>query len=123
MVKSVAAMANSYGGLILVGVTDQPGPGRLAGVPEQALVQIVNACHEQLEPPWQPEIVPVPLTAEAGGRYILVMRIDAARAPRPLLISGAAPVRLQGRNATADRSRLAQLFSETLRRSGAADAG
>ena len=40
------------------------------------------------------------------------MRIDAARAPRPLLISGAAPVRLQGRNATADRSRLAQLFSE-----------
>lgn len=123
VVKSVAAMANSYGGLILVGVTDQPGPGRLAGVPEQALVQIVNACHEQLEPPWQPEIVPVPLTAEAGGRYILVMRIDAARAPRPLLISGAAPVRLQGRNATADRSRLAQLFSETLRRSGAADAG
>ena len=65
LVKSVAAMANSYGGLILVGVTDQPGPGRLAGVPEQALVQIVNACHEQLEPPWQPEIVPVPLTAEA----------------------------------------------------------
>ena len=113
VVKSVAAMANSYGGLILVGVTDQSGPGRLAGVPEQALVQIVNACHEQLEPPWQPEIVPVPLTAEAGGRYILVMRIDAARAPRPLLISGAAPVRLQGRNATADRSRLAQLFSET----------
>jgi Putative DNA-binding domain len=113
LVKSVAAMANSYGGLILVGVTDQPGPGRLAGVPEQALVQIVNACHEQLEPPWQPEIVPVPLTAEAGGRYILVIRIDPARAPRPLLISGAAPVRLQGRNATADRSRLAQLFSET----------
>jgi hypothetical protein len=52
LVNSVAAMANSYGGLILVGVTDQPGPGRLAGVPEQALVQVVNACHEQLEPPW-----------------------------------------------------------------------
>jgi hypothetical protein len=112
LVKSVAAMANSYGGLILVGVTDQPGPGRLAGVPGQALVQIVNACHEQLEPPWEPEIVPVPLMAESEGRCILVIRIDAARAPRPLLISGAAPVRLQGRNATADRSRLAQLFSE-----------
>ena len=112
LVKSVAAMANSYGGLILVGVTDQPGPGRLAGVPEQALVQVVNACHEQLEPPWEPEIVPVPLTGAAAGRYILVVRVDPVRAPRPLLIGGAAPVRLQGRNATADRSRLAQLFSE-----------
>jgi hypothetical protein len=112
LVKSVAAMANSYGGLILVGVADQTGPGRLVGVPEQALVQIVNACHEQLEPPWEPEIVPVPLAGAAAGRYILVVRVDAARAPRPLLIGGAAPVRLQGRNATADRSRLAQLFSE-----------
>ena len=112
LVKSVAAMANSYGGLILVGVTDQPGPGRLAGVPEQALMQIVNACHEQLEPPWEPEIVPVPLAGAAAGRYVLVVRVDTVRAPRPLLIGGAAPVRLQGRNATADRSRLAQLFSE-----------
>lgn len=113
LVKSVAAMANTYGGLILVGVTDQPGPDRLAGVPEQTVVQIVNACHEQLEPPWEPEIIPVSLTAEAAAQYILVVRIDPARAPRPLLINGAAPIRLQGRNATADRNRLAQLFSES----------
>jgi predicted HTH transcriptional regulator len=82
-------MANSYGGLILVGVTDQAGPGRLVGVPEQALVQIVNACHEQLEPPWEPEIVPVPLAGAAAGWYVLVVRVDTARAPRPLLIGGA----------------------------------
>jgi hypothetical protein len=113
LVKSVAAMANTYGGLILVGVADQAGPDRLAGVPEQAVVQIVNACHEQLEPPWQPEIVPVPLTGDAAAPYVLVIRIDPARAPRPLLISGAAPIRLHGRNATADRARLAQLFGES----------
>jgi hypothetical protein len=113
LVKSVAAMANTYGGLILVGVTDQAGTDRLAGVPEQAVVQIVNACHEQFEPPWQPEIIPVPLTGDAEGHYILVIRIDPARAPRPLLINGAAPIRLQGRNATADRSRLAQLFYDS----------
>jgi predicted HTH transcriptional regulator len=106
-------MANTYGGLILVGVTDQPGPDRLAGVPEQAVVQIVNACHEQLEPPWEPEVIPVPLAADAAGQYILVIRVDPVRAPRPLLISGAAPIRLQGRNATADRARLAQLFRES----------
>jgi hypothetical protein len=33
----------------------------------------------------------------------------------PVLIDGAAPIRLQGRNATADRARLAQLFSESPR--------
>jgi Putative DNA-binding domain len=113
LVKSVGAMANTYGGLILVGVTDQPGPGRLAGVPEAAVVQIANACHETLEPPWEPEIIPVPLTDEAAGPYVLVIRVDQARAPRPVLIGGAAPIRLLGRNATADCARLAQLFGET----------
>ena len=122
LVKSVGAMANSYGGLILVGVTDEPGPGRLAGVPEAAVVQIANACHEKLEPPWEPEIIPVPLADEAAGLYVLVIRVDPARAPRPILIEGAAPIRLHGRNATADRARLAQLFSEAsipLRSAGA----
>ena len=112
VVKSIAAMANSYGGLILIGVTDQPGPNRLVGVPDTAIVQVANACHESLEPPWEPEIIPVALDGDAG-LYVLVIRVDSARAPRPLLIGGAAPIRLQGRNATADRARLGQLFTES----------
>ena len=32
LVTSVAAMANTYGGLLIVGVADQPGDGRLVGV-------------------------------------------------------------------------------------------
>jgi predicted HTH transcriptional regulator len=112
LVTSVAAMANSYGGLILVGVTDQAQPNRLVGVPEATVVQIVNACHDKLEPPWEPQIIPVAL---GGGSqsYVLVVRVDHTRAPRPVLIDGRAPIRLQGRNARADRGRLAQLFSET----------
>ncbi len=109
LVDSVAAMANSYGGVILVGVTDQRS---LVGVGEDTVVQIVNTCHESLEPPWQPEIIPLPLT-DAEGKFILVIRIDASRAPRPVLLKGAAPVRLHGRNAVADRGRLARLFSES----------
>lgn len=58
---SVAAMANSYGGLILVGVTERSVGDRIIGVPEDAIVQIVNGCHQTLEPPWEPEIIPVPL--------------------------------------------------------------
>ncbi len=90
VVKSIAAMANTFGGLILIGVTDQPGPNRLVGVPDTAVAQVVNARHESLEPPWQPEIIPVPL-AESPGFYIVVIRVDSGRAPRPPLMSGVAP--------------------------------
>ncbi|MET8102260.1 ATP-binding protein [Streptomyces sp. NPDC005236] len=108
---SVAAMANSYGGLILVGVTERSVDDRIIGVPEDAIVQIVNGCHQTLEPPWEPEIIPVPLP-ETDGRMILVIRVDPAKASRPLLVQGAAPIRLQGRNAVADRAGLARLINE-----------
>lgn len=110
LVSTVAAMANSYGGLILVGVSDEPGEERLAGVGESAITQIINACHDKLEPPWEPEVIPVLLGERS---WILVVRVDPARAPRPLLVDGRAPIRLQGRNAFADRDRLARLFTDT----------
>jgi hypothetical protein len=112
LVDSIAAMANSYGGLVLIGVKDIPGHDRISGVSESTVTQIVNACHETLEPPWQPEIVPVSLPNDPT-RLVLVIRVHADRAPRPILIKGAAKIRLHGRNATADRTRLAQLFAET----------
>ncbi|MER5564348.1 ATP-binding protein [Streptomyces sp. NPDC002506] len=108
---SVAAMANSYGGLILVGVTESNIDDRVVGVPEGTIVQIVNGCHQTLEPPWVPEIIPVPLP-ETDGRMILVVRVDPAKASRPLLIQGAAPIRLHGRNSVADRAGLARLINE-----------
>ena len=108
---SVAAMANSYGGLILVGVTERSVDDRIIGVPEEAIVQIVSGCHQTLEPPWEPEIIPVPLP-ETDGRMILVVRVDPAKASRPLLVQGAAPIRLHGRNALADRAGLARLINE-----------
>ena len=59
-----------------------------------------------------PQIIPVALDGGSQS-YVLVVRVDHTRAPRPVLIDGHAPIRLQGRNARADRGRLAQLFSET----------
>jgi len=112
LVKSVAAMANSYGGLIVVGVTDKSHhDDRLVGVPEDAITQVANGCHTRLEPPWEPEILVLPLP-EKAGRHLLVIRVFSTVAPRPVLLDGTAPIRLNGRNATADRTRLAQLFSE-----------
>jgi hypothetical protein len=106
---SIAAMANTYGGIVLVGVAEG-GANRLVGVPEDTITRIVNACHG-LEPPWQPEIVPVQLPSRPDS-FILVVRIDSAQAPRPLLQRGAAPIRLHGRNSVADRSRLESLFGQ-----------
>jgi hypothetical protein len=110
IVETVAAMANTYGGLILVGVTDSP-PREMIGVDETDATRIANVCHDSLEPPWVPEIIPVPL--DDKGRCLIVVRIDTRRAPRPVLHKGRAPVRLHDRVATADRDRLAQLFRET----------
>ncbi len=109
IVKSVAAMANTYGGIILVGVKDQPDSDRLVGVDGSISLQIVNACHDRLEPPWEPEIISVPLEAD---KKILVIRIDPSRAPRPLVLDDRVPIRLRGRNAYADRTRLFQMFSD-----------
>jgi hypothetical protein len=41
---------------------------------------------------------------EADGRMILVVRVAPAKASRPLLIHGAAPIRLHGRKSVADRA-------------------
>lgn len=112
--RTVAAMANTYGGIILVGVADQASADRIVGVTAATVTQIINACHDAIEPPWEPEVIPVPVGAAPVDRYVLVVRIDAQRAPRPLLVNGAAPVRLHGRNATADRGRLVALFAERL---------
>ncbi|MER5402589.1 hypothetical protein [Streptomyces sp. NPDC002599] len=83
---------------------------RIIGVSEDAIVQIVNGCHQTLESPWEPEIIPVPLP-ETDGQMILVVRVDPAKASRPLLVQGAAPIRLYGRNAVADRAGLARLIN------------
>lgn len=106
--RSVAAMANSYGGIVLVGVADDRS---LVGVPEAEQVSIVNACHDTLEPPWQPEVIALQVP-EPEPLFLLVLRIDHERAPRPILVRGAAPIRLPGRAATANRGQLRQLFQE-----------
>ncbi|WP_276941598.1 MULTISPECIES: helix-turn-helix domain-containing protein [Ferrimicrobium] len=109
--ESVAAMANTYGGIILVGIADGTDDQRLVGISEQEVTGVASSLHDTLEPPWEPELIPVKMSNE-GNRYILVIRVDHTVAPRPILIKGAAPVRLQGRNGVADRSRLRELFAD-----------
>ncbi|MGW1259990.1 AlbA family DNA-binding domain-containing protein [Streptomyces sp. NPDC002513] len=69
LLKSIAAMANTYGGMILVGVNDRAADGedRVVGVDAQSVLdQIVSGCYEKFDPPWEPKFITVPLDDGSG---------------------------------------------------------
>ncbi|MCC5032446.1 ATP-binding protein [Streptomyces sp. WAC 00631] len=114
LVKTIAAMANTYGGTILVGINDKAEPGieRVVGVDAQATIdKIASTCSEKLDPPWEPTFITVPFDDDSG-RSVVVIRVGPNVAPRPLLIDLKAPIRLSGQNSIADRGRLLQLARE-----------
>ncbi|MBG7704801.1 ATP-binding protein [Streptomyces sp. MC1] len=114
LVTTIAAMANTYGGMILVGISDkvEPGTERVVGVNAQDTIdKIASGCREKFDPPWEPTFIPVPFD-DGTGRSVVVVRVDANAAPRPLLIDLKAPIRLSGQNSTADRDRLLKLARE-----------
>ncbi|MEU5885002.1 ATP-binding protein [Spirillospora sp. NPDC047279] len=106
--KAVAALANTYGGLVLVGVTDDR---EITGVKEKTIEAVSQHCHSVLEPPWVPEVLPVPMD-DGSGKYVLVLRVVPGIAPRPLLLDGAAPIRHNNTTHPATRQQLAALFAE-----------
>jgi hypothetical protein len=106
--KAVAALANTHGGLVLVGVTDDR---KITGVKEKTIEAVSQHCHSTLEPPWVPETLPIPLD-DGSGKYVLILRVVPGIAPRPLLIDGAAPIRHNNTTHPATREQLAALFAE-----------
>jgi Schlafen, AlbA_2 len=121
--ETIAAMANTYGGIILVGVDEDPSePTRpllpAVGVDASVRERLVNQSYTLLQPPFSPDVVPVSLD---DGKVVLVIRVDPLRADRPIVLtrgdSHKIPIRLEARNAPADRHRMAELFAEAAGRS------
>ncbi|MGW1772010.1 AlbA family DNA-binding domain-containing protein [Streptomyces sp. NPDC002104] len=111
---TVAAMANSYGGVVLIGVDNDPKdqnlPGPLRGVQPSDKDRLVSKMVTVFDPPgWCPDVIPVTIDATT----LLVVRVDPDSVPRPLLHKGAAKVRVDGRNDTADRRLLRLLFQQS----------
>ena len=91
-----------------MGVTDDR---IVRGVREKTIESVAEHCAAKIEPPWVPEIIPVPL-GQGSGLYVLVLRVVPGHHPRPLLVDGVAYVRHQNTSHPADWQRLRDLFTE-----------
>jgi hypothetical protein len=110
VLQSVAAMANTYGGVIVLGVRAAGDrPGEVVGVDATRREALVNQCHAKLTPPIHPEVIPV----DIESKRVLVVRIDVGLVLRPVVLDGKVWVRGSGRNAAADLFRMRALFAET----------
>ena len=107
--RGVAALGNTYGGLLLVGVTDDR---IVRGVKENTIESVADHCAAKIEPPWVPEIIAVPL-GQGSDLHVLVLRVVPGHHPRPLLVDGVAYIRHQNTTHPADWQRLHDLFAES----------
>ncbi|WP_430378404.1 AlbA family DNA-binding domain-containing protein [Streptomyces sp. B1-3] len=112
-IEAVAALANTYGGLLLVGVEEgETGvPSEIRGVPLGEKEKLVNQMGTGFDPPWSPEVIEVPCN-EQGDKVVLVVRIDRATVPRPIVLNGSISVRLDARNAKANRQMMRLLLDD-----------
>ncbi len=107
--RGVAALGNTYGGLLLAGVTDDR---IVRGVKEKTIESAAGHCAAKIEQPWVPEIIAVPL-GQGSDLHVLVLRVVPGRHPRPLLAGGVAYIRHQNTTHPADWQRLRDLFAES----------
>lgn len=111
--EAVAALANTFGGVILVGVDEtKAGLDRLTGVDASERDRLSRMCWDKLVPPFDPEIIPIKLGET--GKYVLVIIVDPEYVRRPVMLTqgNKIPVRIEGHNVPADWYRLRGLFTE-----------
>jgi hypothetical protein len=118
--ECVASMANAYGGLVLVGITDTDR--KIVGVKIETLAHVADMLATRLDPEdWLPEMFEVAVGDDQPGKYVLVIRVKSETAPRPVMVqrtgSGGdgifwTPVRIPGGTRQATRTEMAALFAE-----------
>ena len=119
VLDAICAMANTFGGLIMVGIDEDrgrstqgfgaPGPDGLVGVEPSQRSRLTAFCSNRLVPPFDPEIESVDV---GDGKVVLAVRIDTTIAPRPLTHNDRVLVRTEAGNRPADLFRLRSLFNE-----------
>ena len=118
--ECVASMANAYGGLVLVGITDTGHA--IVGVKAETMAHVADMLATRLDPAdWLPEMFEVPLGEDQPGKYVLVIRVRPELVPRPVMVQRTGPggdgifwipVRIPGGTRQATRAEMAALFAE-----------
>ncbi|MEU3862540.1 ATP-binding protein [Streptomyces sp. NPDC028722] len=112
-IEAVAALANTYGGIVLVGVAEEPKtvPSEVVGVTRKEKESLVNQLATKFDPPWSPEVIEVPLD-DASDKVVLVIRISRDTVPAPIVLDGSILVRLDARNVHASRAMMAAMLAQ-----------
>src|SRR5450755_2589028 len=106
--EAVAALGNTDGGVVLVGVKDKDATGedRIVGVPKAEHDAVASNLHA-LIPEAMPKITAVAIPG--GDRLVLVLQVDADAVPHPVTVSGKVLFRIPGHSVPADRRRILDL--------------
>lgn len=108
VVEAVAALSNTDGGIVLVGVAeDAQGADRLTGVPQAEHDRLSSQLHS-LIPTAMPEIVAVRIPDR--DHLIVVLRVDADKVLHPVIVAGRVLYRVPGATVPADRQRVIELI-------------
>ena len=125
LAKSIAAMANTFGGLILVGVDEDKEEGEsrpklpIAGIPfERGLEEKVSSISiDSISPPVVPDVRVISLND--NGKAIIIIRISqSAESPHAISTNTKIYVRTGNRNSPeqlADLNRIQWLFNQRQR--------
>lgn len=112
---AIAAFANTYGGLLLYGVSEEKSnkgvPEEVVGVSRKEKDILINRMVNSFDPPfWSPEIIEI----ETGlnDKVMLVIRVNADEAPRPIIFEGSILFRADGRSVKAPRQLMRTLLNE-----------
>lgn len=108
--EAVAALSNTDGGIVLVGVKDKDATGedRIVGVPKSEHDSVASSLHSFI-PEAMPEIIPVAIPNT--DRLVLVLRVDADAVPHPVMVSGRVLYRVPGHSMPADRRQVHSLVA------------
>lgn len=109
--RSLSAFANTYGGVVLIGVPDAwtGGLDELVDIDPATEDRIIDSLVDDLDPPWLPEV----LRFTIAGKRLMVLRVDPDTAPRPLLAKHVAYLRRERRSVIAAQPDLRALFEGT----------
>ncbi|MBT9139021.1 MAG: hypothetical protein DDT31_01601 [Syntrophomonadaceae bacterium] len=121
IIKTIAAMANTDGGLIIVGVPEEKEsggarsiPGDPVGIPKDKQLKqtITNLCRSNLQPAFCPEILELD-TSENSKESVFLIRVQMDKIPHlPIyhLSDNKVYVRFDEQNRPASREQLQLLF-------------